>query len=106
MLGVKQLKRQELQMKTKETGKKPNRTAVALSYDVDDKAPKIIASGKGYLADKIVNVASQKEIPIHKDDALVKSLSKLNIGDYIPPELYEIVAEILIYVDRVEQLKA
>lgn len=79
--------------------------AVALSYDVDDGAPKVIAAGQGYLAEKIIKKAVESDVPLHKDDQLAKSLMKLDIGDAIPPELYEIVAEILVFVDKMDNLK-
>ena len=82
------------------------KTAVALKYDVDkDTAPRIVATGKGYLAEKIIDTAKEANVPIHKDDAVARSLSKLELGDTIPPELYEVVAQILIYVDRVDAMK-
>lgn len=80
-------------------------TAVALSYDPKDAAPKIIASGKGYLADKMIQKAKEADIPFHRDEALVNTLSKLEIGDTIPPELYDVVAEILLFVDKMDRIK-
>lgn len=82
-----------------------NKTAVALSYEAGDMAPKILATGKGYLAEKIIEVAKEENVPIHKDEKLAGTLSKLEIGDYIPKELYGVVAEILVFVDRVESVK-
>lgn len=83
-----------------------NKTAVALKYDIDkDTAPKIVATGKGYLAEKILEVAKKENVPVHRDDAVARTLSKLELGDTIPPELYEVVAQILIYVDRVDGMK-
>jgi len=82
-----------------------NRTAIAISYNPDEAAPKIIATGKGYLADKILQVADEIHIPVHKDERLAGTLSKLEIGDYIPPELYAVVAEILLFVDDMDRMK-
>jgi flagellar biosynthesis protein len=82
-----------------------NKTAVALSYDPDEAAPKVVAAGKGYLADKILERAREADIPVHKDEALAKSLYKLELGELIPPELYEVVAEILVFVDRMDRIK-
>jgi flagellar biosynthesis protein len=82
------------------------KTAVALSYNPDDNAPKIIASGRGYLADKMIDVANQSNVPVHKDERLAGTLSKLDIGEYIPPELYEVVAEILVFVDDMDRIKS
>ena len=82
-----------------------NKTAVALAYEEGDKAPKILATGKGYVAEKIIEVAKEENVPVHKDEKLAGTLSKLEIGDYIPKELYGVVAEILVFVDRVEGVK-
>jgi flagellar biosynthesis protein len=83
-----------------------NKTAIALSYNPMDNAPRIIASGKGHLADKIIKAAGEQSIPIHKDEQLAGTLSKLEIGDAIPPELYEIVADILVFVDHMDRIKS
>jgi flagellar biosynthesis protein len=80
--------------------------AVALEYDPNDSAPKVVAIGKGSLADKIIDKAKQADVPIHQDDKLANTLSKLQIGDMIPPELYEVVAEILVFVDGMDKIKA
>ena len=83
------------------------KTAVALAYDPnEDGAPKVIASGKGALAEKIIEQARDKNIPVHEDDKLAQTLSKLEIGEMIPPELYEVVAEILVFVDAMDKIKA
>ena len=83
-----------------------NKTAVALKYDPDkDTAPRVIAAGKGYLADKIIETAKKEDVPVHKDAALAHTLSQLDIGDNIPPELYEVVAEVLVFVDRMDKLR-
>lgn len=82
-----------------------NKTAVALGYEPGDKAPRIIAAGKGELAQRIIDRAQQADIPLHKDEKLAKTLSKLEIGETIPPELYEVVAEILVFVDHMDKLR-
>lgn len=87
-----------------EKGKKVKQ-AVALSYEKEDAAPKIVATGKGFLAEKIIEKAKEENVPVHKDEKLSNVLSKLEIGDMIPPELYETVAEILVFVDNMEKLK-
>ena len=81
------------------------KTAVALEYDPSDDAPRVIASGTGVLADKIIEKAKESNVPIHQDDKLAQTLSKLEIGEMIPPELYEVVAEILIFVDSMDKIK-
>ena len=82
------------------------KSAVALEYDPSEEAPKIIATGKGVLAEKIIEKAKEANVPIHEDEKLAKTLSKLEIGDMIPPELYEVVAEILVFVDDMDRMKA
>ncbi|HKL99385.1 MAG TPA: EscU/YscU/HrcU family type III secretion system export apparatus switch protein [Mobilitalea sp.] len=91
-------------MKDDIDNKKP-RTAVALSYEADENAPKVIAAGKGYIAERIIEKAKEADIPLHRDEKLAESLSKLELGENIPPELYEIVAEILVFVDRMDRIK-
>ncbi len=85
--------------------KKKTQTAIALEYDPSDIAPKIIATGKGLVADKIIEKAKEANVPVHKDSKLAGTLSKLEIGDMIPPELYEAVAEILVFVDAMEKIR-
>lgn len=87
--------------------KNPNRTAIALEYNPNEsEAPKVVATGKGVLADKIIEQAKEADVPVHKDSKLAGTLSKLEIGDMIPPELYEAVAEILVFVDAMEKIRA
>lgn len=81
------------------------RTAVAISYDPGDTAPKILASGKGYMAERIIEEAKANDVPFYEDSKLAETLSKLEIGDAIPPELYEVVAQILVFVDGMDKVK-
>ena len=83
-----------------------DKTAVALKYDPMDVAPKIIATGKGHIAQKIIDKAKEEAVPLYKDSKLAKTLAKLEIGDAIPREVYSAVAEILVYVDDMEKMKA
>lgn len=77
---------------------------VALKYDKNDGAPKVVAKGSGYLADRILGIAKEEDIPVYEDEQLVKNLGKLELGETIPPELFEIVAHIYAFVDRVDSL--
>lgn len=80
--------------------------AIALQYEPEtDNAPKVIATGEGYLAEKIIEKAAEANVPLHKDEKLADSLSSLEIGETIPPELYSVVAEILIFVDHMDRIK-
>lgn len=73
--------------------------AVALKYTPGyEKAPRIVATGKGKLAEKIIQIAKEHNIHIHNDPDLVEMLSQLEPDQEIPPELYKIVAEILVFV--------
>lgn len=80
--------------------------AIALEYDPNDAAPKVIATGRGIIADKIIEKAKEADVPVHKDDKLADTLSRLEIGEMIPPELYEVVAEILLFVDSMDKIKS
>lgn len=82
-----------------------DRSAIALEYETGDIAPKVIASGKGYVAEKILEKATEYDIPVHKDEKLAKSLEQIEIGEYIPQELYQVVAEVLVYVDAMDKVK-
>lgn len=79
--------------------------AVALEYTPGDQAPKILATGKGHIADTIIEKAKESAVPVYEDAKLAKTLSKLEIGDMIPPELYNVVAEILVFVDDCDRIK-
>lgn len=69
--------------------------AVALKYNVEeDLAPIVIASGYGEVAERIINVAEQRGIPVFRDDSAVSLLCMLEVGSNIPPELYQVVAAI------------
>ena len=82
------------------------KTAVAIAYEPGDEAPKILATGKGEIAERIIEKAKEEDVPFYQDSKLAKTLSKLEIGDMIPPELYEVVAEILVFVDKMDRMKS
>lgn len=79
--------------------------AIALEYDPSEDAPKVIASGRGILAEKMIEKAKESNVPIHQDDKLANTLARLDIGEMIPPELYEVVAEILVFVDAMDKIR-
>jgi len=91
----------------KTPGKKEKpKQAIALSYDPNETAPKVVASGRGAVADRIIEKAKESDVPVHQDSKLADTLSRLEIGDAIPPELYEAVAEILVFVDAMDKIRA
>ena len=76
--------------------------ATALQYDAEkDSAPRVIASGQRKLAQQILAEARKHNIPIHEDSALTAALASVNLGEEIPVELYQVVAEVLAYIYRV-----
>lgn len=79
--------------------------SVALEYVPGEQAPKILATGKGLLAEKIIEKAKEADVPVYEDSKLANTLSKLDIGEMIPPELYNVVAEILVFVDDCDRIK-
>ncbi|NBK91819.1 type III secretion protein [bacterium 1XD21-13] len=75
-----------------------NKKAVALKYDENrNVAPVIVASGMGYLAEKIVEVANDNGVPVYEDNSLATVLTQLNLGSEIPEELYQAVVDIYAY---------
>jgi flagellar biosynthesis protein len=78
-----------------------SRQVVALQYEPKrERAPRVVAKGRGYLADKILEVAREHNIPIRQDKNLLQILSRLDLNDEIPPEIYKAVAEILAFIYR------
>ncbi len=80
--------------------------AAALKYDPKkDKVPKVVAKGAGVLAERIIKVAKENGIPVKDDPDLVEVLSKLDINEEIPPEIYIVVAELLAFVYSINRKK-
>ncbi len=75
--------------------------AVALKYDnKKNKAPRVIATGRGDIAEKIIEVAKAHNVPLYEDKNLVQLLEALELETEIPPELYRAVAEVLAFIYR------
>jgi len=78
--------------------------AVALKYDQDQSgAPKVIAKGKGAIAEKILQKAQEFEVPVFQNEALATSLLSLDVDEQIPPNLYKAVAEVFVWLMKSEQ---
>ena len=89
----------------KEEERREPKAAIAMRYDVDrDKAPLVIASGRGPVADEILRIAEDNKIPLYEDPELAKLLSKLELDTEIPPELYTLVAEVLFFVYKLDRM--
>ncbi len=79
----------------------PTEYAVALSYKSGlMPAPQVVAKGRGYVAQRIKEIARQHDVPMYEDRLLARALFKLEIGSFIPPELYAAVAEVLAWVNH------
>ncbi len=74
-------------------------TAIAVGYNQElDVAPRILATGKGTIAEKILEIASQENIPVHQDEELAEILSLIELNSFIPIEAYAAIAKILTHI--------
>ena len=81
--------------------------AVALGYkERRDNAPKVLAAGRGETASKIIQLAREHGVPIREDEDLVEVLSKLDLGDEIPQNMYKAVAEVFAFIYQMANRKA
>lgn len=90
----------------KELKESSQKVAVAINYDLEkpESAPLITASGKGQIADDIIKIAEENNIPLYEDSALAKLLSKLELDTEVPAELYVLVAEVLAFVYKLDRM--
>lgn len=93
-------------LNSQKSKKEDKKKAVALVYEPGSQAPQVVASGQGLIAEKIIETAKSSEVPLYKDTDLTNTLMNLDIGECIPPELYGVVAEILVYVDRMDKIRS
>lgn len=78
--------------------------AIALSYNPNEyNSPKVIAKGKGKIAENILENANLNDIPIYEDSNLVELMSQLDLNDAIPEDLYEAVAEVFAFIYRLDE---
>jgi flagellar biosynthesis protein len=77
-----------------------SKLAIALQYEKGTGAPRVVAKGKGAIGARIVELARAHDIPIEENEILAGALSRIELGDEIPPELYKAVAEVLVFVLR------
>ena len=82
---------------------KKRKKAVAIKYDQTEIAPKVLAKGAGIVAEKIVEKGIFSDIAVHEDAFLVEDLTRLDIGEHIPPELYLAVAQILVFINELDK---
>jgi flagellar biosynthesis protein len=80
---------------------RPNVIAVALRYDKSqDSAPRVVATGRGWLGQKIIDVAREHGVPLEQNPALAEALSTLELDEEIPEQLYRVVAQVLGFILR------
>ncbi|WPX09703.1 EscU/YscU/HrcU family type III secretion system export apparatus switch protein [Anaerocellum danielii] len=84
--------------------KKKVKKAVAIKYDLEDIAPKVVAKGKGYVAEKIIEKAKYEDIPVYEDQSVAEKLFSLELQEYIPEDLYEVVAQILVFIGYLDKI--
>lgn len=83
---------------------KKRRRAVSLSYKQDKhNAPIVSAAGKGYVAEEIIKLAEEHNVPIVEDESLVELLAELNVNEVIPEELYQVVAEVFAFIYQADR---
>jgi flagellar biosynthesis protein len=83
-----------------------DRKAVALKYEMKkDRAPRITAKGRGRIAERIIEVAKEHNIPLHEDKEMVQVLDALDLDMEIPRELFQAVAEVLAFIYRMNKKK-
>lgn len=76
--------------------------AVALAYREGDASPKVLAKGRGPIAEEIIRRAQESGVYVHESRELVQLLMQVNLDDQIPPALYRVIAELLAWLYRVE----
>lgn len=84
----------------------PNQQAIALAYASGDPAPKVVAKGRGLIAEQIIARAKEHHVFVHESKDLVALLMQVDLDDHIPPALYQAIAEILAWLYRLEEGKA
>ncbi|MCG2578865.1 EscU/YscU/HrcU family type III secretion system export apparatus switch protein [Dechloromonas sp. XY25] len=80
----------------------PTREAIALAYSQTDAAPRVVARGKGLIAEQIITRAREHGVYVHESPELVALLTQVDIDQSIPPQLYMAVAELLAWLYRIE----
>jgi flagellar biosynthesis protein len=79
-----------------------NQHAIALAYEASDYAPRVVAKGRGLIAEQIIAKAKENGVFVHESKDLVALLMQVDLDDHIPPELYLAIAEVLAWLYRLE----
>ena len=83
----------------------PSQTAVALAYQTGDLAPKVVAKGRGLIAEEIIKRAREHGVFVHESKELVALLMQVDLDRHIPPTLYRVVAELLAWLYHIDAIK-
>lgn len=83
--------------------KRLTQAAVALAYETNDRAPRVVARGEGLLAERIIALAKAHDVYVHESKALMGLLMQVELDQHIPPQLYQAIAEILAWLYQMEQ---
>jgi len=79
-------------------------SAAVIRYDhSQDDSPTVVAHGTGQIANRIISMAKENDIPLQEDSSLVANLIDMDLGDNIPPQLYSVIAEILLMIEEIEE---
>lgn len=91
----------------KDENKQTRKAAVALGYHPEsNESPRVIAKGKGLVAEQILERAKENNVPIQEDSSLVEVLGQLELNERIPEELYKAVAEVFAFIYRLDKQAA
>lgn len=80
-----------------------DKKSLALAYDASLPAPIVVAKGRGRTAERIERVADAAGVPIVRDGNVYSSLEPLDVGEFVPPEYWEIVARVLVFIRKVRK---
>lgn len=96
------MKTQYFNQKNRKQMNGPSAAVIRFNEQADN-APQIVAQGRGQLAAKIIELAKQHNVQMEEDSGLVQNLLDIDLGDNIPPQLYSVMAEILLMIEEMEK---
>lgn len=78
--------------------------AAVIKYDPEqDRAPRVVAHGRGLVAERLIEEAAKAELPMTQDPLLVEALLHIDLGSEVPPQLYQVIAEVLLLLQRAQR---
>lgn len=89
-------------MASPEAPESPRAEAIALTYSAGDSAPRVVAKGRGLIAQEIINRAREAGVYVHESPELVALLMQVDLDSHIPPQLYVAIAELLAWLYRLD----